>query len=57
MQLELASELDSDLRDIVDWGKKWLADLIAGKTQLILFDWPNNTSSIDMEMDLLRCWG
>ena len=57
LQLELASELDSDLQDIVDWGKKWLADLIAGKTQLILFDWPNNTSSIDMEMDPLRCWG
>ena len=25
-QLELASELEFDLRDIVDWGKKWLAD-------------------------------
>ena len=23
-QLELASELESDLRDNVDWGKKWL---------------------------------
>ena len=23
-QLELASELESDLRDILDWGKKWL---------------------------------
>ena len=25
-QLELASELESDLRDTVDWGKKWLAE-------------------------------
>ena len=36
--LELASELEPDLQDIVDWGKKWLADFNAGKTQLILFD-------------------
>ena len=27
-QLELASELESDLRDTVDWGKKWLVDFI-----------------------------
>ena len=25
-QLELASELEPDLRDTVDWGKKWLVD-------------------------------
>ena len=25
-QLELASELESDLGDTVDWGKKWLVD-------------------------------
>ena len=31
-QLELASELESDLRDTVDWGKKWLVDFSAGKT-------------------------
>ena len=31
-QLKLASELVSDLRDFVDWGKKWLVDLNAGKT-------------------------
>ena len=30
----LASELDSDLQDIVDWSRKWLADFNAGKTQL-----------------------
>ena len=32
-QLELASELESDLRETVDWGKKWLVDFNAGKTQ------------------------
>ena len=31
-QLELASELESDLQDTVDWGKKWLVDFDAGKT-------------------------
>ena len=30
-QLELASELESDLRDTVDWGRKWLVDFNAGK--------------------------
>ena len=28
-QLELASELESDLRDTVDWGRKWLVDFNA----------------------------
>ena len=31
-QLELASEHESDLRDIMDWGKKWLVDFNTGKT-------------------------
>ena len=30
-QLELASELGSDLRDTVDWGKKWPVDFKADK--------------------------
>ena len=41
-QLELASEVESDLRDMVDWGKKWLVDFNAGKTQLVSFDQSNN---------------
>ena len=49
-QLELASELESDLRDTVDWGKKWLVDFNAGKTQLVLFDRSNNNGSIDVKM-------
>ena len=50
-QLELASELEYDLRDSVDWGKKWLVDFNAGKTQLVLFDRSNNTGAIDVKMD------
>ena len=50
-QLELASELKSDRRDTVDWGKKWLVDFNAGKTQLVLFDRSNNNGSIDVIMD------
>ena len=37
-QLELTSELEFDLRDTMDWGRKWLADFNAGKTQLVWFD-------------------
>ena len=50
-QLELDSELESDLRDTVDWGKKWLVDFNAGKTQLVLFDRSNKNGSIDVKMD------
>ena len=50
-ELELASELDSNLRDTVNWGKKWLVDFSAGKTQLVLFDQSNNTGSVDVKMD------
>ena len=49
-QLELASELKSDLQGIVDWGKKWLVDFNAGKTQLVLFDQSNNIDAIDVKM-------
>ena len=40
-QLELASELESDLRDTVQWIKKWLVDFNAGKTQLVSVDQSN----------------
>ena len=50
-QLELASELKSDLQDTVDWDKKWLVDFNAGKTQLLSFDQSNNNGSIDVKMD------
>ena len=35
----------------MDWGRKWLVDFNTGKTQLVLFDQPNNTGPIDMKMD------
>ena len=53
-------------RDTADWGKKWLVDFNAGKTQLVWFDGSNNTGSIDVKVDgsvfdeekyLLRCQG
>ena len=50
-QLELASELESDLRDTVDWGKKWLVDFNAEKIQLVSFHRSNNNGSIDVTMD------
>ena len=36
-QLELASEFESDLQDTVDWGRKWLVEFNAGKTELVSF--------------------
>ena len=50
-QLELASELESDLRDTVDWGRKWLVDFNAGKTQLVSFDWSKITGALDVKTD------
>ena len=35
----------------MDWGKKWLVDFNAGKTQLVSFHQFNNTGSIDVKMD------
>ena len=50
-ELELASELESDLQDTVDWGRKWLVDFNAGKTQLVSFDQCGNTVAIDVKTD------
>ena len=44
-QLELAFELESDLRNTVDWDRKCLVDFSAGKTQLVSFDQSNNTGA------------
>ena len=48
-QLDLASELESDLRDTLDWGRKWLVDFNAAKTQLVSFDQSKNTGAIDVK--------
>ena len=50
-QLELNSELESDVQDTVDWGRKWFFDFNAGKTQLVLFHWSKNTGAIDVKTD------
>ena len=49
-QLQLASELESGLRDTVDWGRKLLVDFNAGKTQ-VSFDQSKNTGAIDVKME------
>ena len=33
------------------WGRKWLVDFNAGKTQLVSFDGSNYTGVIDVIMD------
>ena len=50
-QVELSSELDSDLQGTMAWGRKWLVDFNAGKMQLVLFDWSDKTNAIDVKMD------
>ena len=35
----------------MDWGRKWLVDFNAGKTQLVLFDRSKNIGAIDVKMD------
>ena len=50
-QIDLTSELESDIQDPVDWGKKWLVDFNAGKTQVVQIGGSNNTGSIDLKMD------
>ena len=47
----MASELESDQRNTVEWAKKWLADFNARKAQLISFDRSNNIGFIDVTTD------
>ena len=49
-QIKLASEFESDLQVTEEWGRKWLIEFNAGKTQLIMFGCSNNTGAIDVEM-------
>ena len=59
----MAAELESDLRDTSDLGRKWLVDFNAGKNQLVSFDRSNNTGAIYVKRmglflrqnHLLRC--
>ena len=55
---ELVSELKSDLRDTVDWGREWLVDFNAGKAQFVLLDQFNSIGSIDMKIERSKLyWG
>ena len=61
----MASKLESDLQDTVDWSRKWLVDFNAVKTHLALFDWSKNTAAIEVKWmglflkksHILRCFG
>ena len=35
----------------MDWGRKWLVDFNAEKTQLVSSDQSNNTGAIDVKID------
>ena len=50
-QLQSASELESDLPDIVEWARNSLADFNAGKPQRVLLDRFTNSAAIDVKMD------
>ena len=50
-QLQLASELESELEDTVDLGRKWLVDFNA---QLVSFDRSNNTGAVKMDGSVLE---
>ena len=62
-----SDKLSSDLRDIVDWVKKWLLDFNTGKTQLVWFDPSNNNGMVLLRWKwmglflrknhLLKYWG
>ena len=50
-QQQKASELESDLQDTIDWGRKWLVDFIARKTQLISIYKSSKSGTVDVKMD------
>ena len=49
--LKLASKLESDLQETMDWDRRWLVDFNAGKPQLGWFDQCKNTGTIDVKKD------
>ena len=48
-RLCMSGDLEGDLRDVVDWGKRWLVSFNAKKTQLISFD-NSNSDHLDIKM-------
>ena len=51
-QLQLASELESDLQDTADWCRKWLVDFNARKIELVSLDQSNNSNATDVKRDV-----
>ena len=50
----MASELETDLCNTVDWGRVaclWLVDFNARKSRLISFNWSNNNGAFDVKTD------
>ena len=39
------------MRDTEDWGRKWLVDFNAGKTQPVSLDWSKGFVTIDVKTD------
>ena len=50
-QLELAPELESNLQNTVDCGRKWLVDFNPAKTQPGLFSWSYNSGAVDVKIN------
>ena len=50
-RLKLASELESDLRNTGDRGRKCLVDFNNGKTQLVLFHQSSNCGAVDVKIN------
>ena len=50
-QWELAFALKYDLWDTVNRCRKWLFDFNAGKSQLVLFGWSNNSDVFNVKVD------
>ena len=50
-QLELTSELKSDLLDTIDWGSRQLVDFDNEKYNTDSFDRLNNSGAVDVKMD------
>ena len=48
-QLHLASELHSNQRETVDWGRKWPVDISARRTNLVSFDQSNKSGTFDVD--------
>ena len=42
----MASDIESDLHDTVDWGRRWFVDFNSRKAELVSFDCSGNCGAI-----------